>query len=84
LDRQARQAAAAELERAIAARRAALAEQAQTHLETVGLHCRQAFNQALALAYRDAILAYARRHGAEGISCRDDDGVLEIEFFVDR
>lgn len=64
-------------------RREALARQAQTHLETVGLRCRQAFHQLLAQAYRDAILAYARRHGAEGVSCRDDEGVLEIEFFVD-
>ena len=71
------------LERAVQERRAALARQAQDHLETVGLRCRQAFNQLLAQAYRDAILAYARRHKAEGISCRDDEGVLEIEFFVD-
>ena len=72
-----------ELERAAAERQTVLARQAETHLETVGLRCRQAFNQLLALAYRDAILAYARRHEAEGVSCRDEEGVLEIEFFVD-
>jgi hypothetical protein len=77
-------AAQTRLEQATAARRAELARQAEDHLETVGVRCRQAFNQLLARAYRDAILAYARRHGAEQVSCRDDDGVMEIEFFVDR
>jgi hypothetical protein len=83
LQAEAQAAARQELEHAAAERQTALARQAETHLETVGLRCRQAFNQLLAQAYRDAILAYARRHGAEGISCRDAEGVLEIEFFVD-
>ncbi|MCP5420450.1 MAG: molecular chaperone DnaJ [Gammaproteobacteria bacterium] len=72
------------LEQATAERQAELARQAEQHLEAVGVRCRQAFNELLARAYRDAILAYARRHGAENISCKDDDGVMEIEFFVDR
>ncbi len=71
------------LEQSAAGRQATLAQQAEDHLQTVGLRCRQAFNQLLALAYRDAILAYAHRHGAAGIQCRDDQGVLEIEFFVE-
>ena len=80
---EAQTAARQELANVTAERQTLLARQAEAHLETVGLRCRQAFNQLLALAYRDAILAYARRHGAEGISCRDEEGVLEIEFFVD-
>lgn len=71
------------LRQTAAERRATLARLAEEHLETVGLRCRQAFNQLLALAYRDAILAYARRHGADAIQCRDDEGVLEIEFFME-
>lgn len=67
----------------VAARRAELAEQARAHLDTVGLRARQAFNALLAEAYRDAILAYARSQGASGISCSDQDGVVDIEFFVD-
>lgn len=57
-----------------------LAEQARRHLGTVGLRCRQAFNRVLATAYRDAILAYARQHGAESIQCNDQQDVVEIEF----
>lgn len=84
LQAQAESAARRQLAAIAAQRQAALAQQAETHLEAVGLRCRQAFNQLLAQAYRDAILAYARRHGAEDISCRDEEGVLEVEFFVDR
>ena len=39
------------------------------------------FHQALAEAYRDAILAYARSRRATGISwSEEDDGALNIEF----
>jgi hypothetical protein len=72
------------LQQAADERRAALAAQASRHLDTVGLRCRQAFNGLLAGAYRDAILAYARAHGADGLSCHEDDGVVDIEFFVER
>jgi hypothetical protein len=48
------------------------------------LRCRQAFHTALGQAYRDAILAYARNHGAQNISCREEGGTLEIEFHVQR
>lgn len=84
LQAQAQATARAELARVAAARQVELAEQARQHLQTVGVRCRQAFNHLLAQAYRDAILAYAHRHGAEGIQCREDEGVLEIEFLVDR
>lgn len=69
-----------ELRRRAAERQAALAEQARRHLESVGLRARQAFHQLLAHAYRDAILAYARQHRAEGIQCHEDGEVVEIEF----
>lgn len=61
-----------------------LAEQARENLDTVGLRCRQAFNTLLGVAYRDVIMAYARRNGAEDISCQDNDDVIEIEFFMDK
>ena len=60
--------------------RAELAVQATKHLENVGTRCRQAFHQLLARAYRDAILAYARQRGAEIVTDREDDDIVEIEF----
>lgn len=57
-----------------------LAEQAQAHLETVGLRGRQAFHLALGQAYKESILAYARRHGADNVQCEDGGDVVEIEF----
>jgi len=83
LQAQAEAAAAANLATAAAERRELLSRQAEERLDIVGLHCRRAFNRLLAQAYRDAILAYARRHGAENIQCRDDAETLEIEFLVD-
>jgi hypothetical protein len=65
---------------ATARRQAELERRAAERLEAVGHRCRQAFHQVLARAYRDAILAYARRQGAEVVHDREDDGVLEIEF----
>ncbi|HLX10925.1 MAG TPA: molecular chaperone DnaJ [Thermoanaerobaculia bacterium] len=73
-------AARTRLEQAAAAQREELDRQAATHLAAVGLRCRQAFHALLARAYRDAILAYARRHGAEGVQCQENGDVLEIEF----
>jgi ATPase subunit of ABC transporter with duplicated ATPase domains len=75
--------AQAQLDQAAQERHTLLSEQAAQHLDVVGLRCRQAFNTLLAQAYRDAILAYARRNGAENISCQDGDDVLEIEFFME-
>ena len=76
--------ARAKLEQAAAAREAALSEAAAQRLDTVGLRCRQAFNTVLAQAYRDAILAYARRNGAQSIQTQDGDEYLEIEFMMDK
>ncbi len=76
--------ARARLDRAAGERRVALAEAAAQRLDTVGLRCRQAFNTLLARAYRDAILAYARRNGAEGITAQDGDEYLEVEFFMEK
>jgi FtsH ternary system domain X2 len=80
----AEEAARAELERATRERELSLARQARQRLEAVGLRCRQAFHGALAQAYRDAFLAYARNHGAQNISCHEEGDTLEIEFHVQR
>ncbi|MEM7578406.1 MAG: molecular chaperone DnaJ [Cyanobacteria bacterium P01_A01_bin.80] len=61
-------------------RQAVLSNQARENLDTVGVRCRQAFNQVLARAYRDAILAYARRNGADNIQCSEDNNIIDIEF----
>jgi FtsH ternary system domain X2 len=61
-------------------RQRGLEQEARRHLENVGLRARQAFHHLLADAYRDAILAYARSHNAEGIEYREDGEVVEIEF----
>jgi len=66
-----------------AARDAELAEAARARLDAVGLRALRAFNGLLAEAYRDAILAYARSRGADGIRCDDNNGTLEIEFRID-
>jgi len=65
-------------------RQAQLSAQAEQHLDLVGIRCRQAFNALLAQAYQKAILAYARLHGAENISCEEQNDHLEIEFFLDK
>ncbi len=72
------------LDQAAEEKRDALAQEAARHLDTVGVRCRQAFNTLMARSYRDAILAYARRNGAENISCQDGGEFLEIEFFMDK
>jgi hypothetical protein len=72
--------AARALDQAVAARRRQLRQQATARLEAVGVQGRNLFHAALAEAYRDAILAYARARGAAGIRCSDSDGVVEIEF----
>ena len=58
--------------------------QAAAHLETVGVRCRQEFNRVLALAYRDAVLAWARTNGGQDIQCNENGGVIEIEFMAER
>jgi hypothetical protein len=65
-------------------RQEALATQAREHLETVGLRSRQAFHSLLGRSYREAILAYARRHGAQIVTDRQAGGIIEIELQLDR
>jgi hypothetical protein len=83
LTESATQAARDALARTAAQRQQALARRAQTHLEEVGTRARAAFHRVLGTAYREAILAYARRQGAQGVECRESDGVVEISFEVD-
>jgi hypothetical protein len=72
----------AALAEAAAARVEELRREAATRLVAVGIQGRNIFHQALAGAYRDAILAYARARRAEGITCTDNGGVLDIEFEI--
>ncbi|QXJ26321.1 molecular chaperone DnaJ [Actinomadura graeca] len=58
-----------------------LRAQAADVLAAIGETGRGLFHRALAEAYRDAILAYARTHGATGVSCAEGaDGVVDIQF----
>jgi hypothetical protein len=70
----------AALAAASAARADELRRQAAAALTAVGIEGRNLFNLALAQAYRDAILAFARARRASNIHCADSDGVVEIEF----
>lgn len=79
---QARRQAESSLQQQTAQRQKELAQEAQQHLETVGLRCRQAFNRVLAQAYREAILAYARRSGASEVQCHENGDVVDIAFNV--
>jgi FtsH ternary system domain X2 len=65
---------------ASAAREEELRARAQASFTAVGIEGRNLFHQALAEAYRDAILAYARARRADNIQYSDNGGVLEIEF----
>ncbi|WP_344447763.1 hypothetical protein [Acrocarpospora macrocephala] len=63
------------------ARERELADEASRLLTDIGADARALFHRALAEAYRDAILAYARTRRATGISSTEGpDGVLDIEF----
>lgn len=77
---QAEQEADAAFAAASASRAAELRQRAAASLVAVGIEGRAVFHSALAQAYRDAILAYARARHAENIQCRDGGDVLEIEF----
>ncbi|GAA1392541.1 hypothetical protein GCM10009639_24350 [Kitasatospora putterlickiae] len=83
LDAAAGSAADAAYARATAEREARLRSDAATRLAAVGVAARNLFHEVLAVAYRDALLAFARSRGAEGIRCSERDGVLEIEFELD-
>jgi hypothetical protein len=80
VERQATARAEAAYTAAAESRAAELREQARDHLTAVGVQGRALFHQALARAYRDAILAYARARRADNIHCTEQDGVLDIEF----
>ncbi len=84
LTEEARAEAASELRRRSQERIAELETAARRHLDAVGVRARQLFYRALGGAYRDAILAYARGHGANDISCQESGDTLEIEFLVQR
>jgi hypothetical protein len=77
---QAERDAAERLAARLTKRGAELDSSAAEQLATIGIQGRRIFNQVLAGAYRDAILAYARARGAERISHGEADGVIEIEF----
>ncbi len=76
----AEEAAQAALSEATAARMAELERQAVQQLTAVGEQGRAMFQQVVALAYRDAMLAYARSSHARGVRVSDSGGVLDIEF----
>ncbi|MEV4515502.1 molecular chaperone DnaJ [Dactylosporangium sp. NPDC049525] len=80
LDAAATERAKADLARARAQRTADLARGAESRLLMIGVTGRNAFHRVLAEAYRDAILAYARVHGAERLSVSERDGTVEIQF----
>jgi hypothetical protein len=65
---------------ATAARTEELRAQAAATFASVGIEGRNLLHSALAEAYRDAILAYARARRADNVQCREDGGVVEIEF----
>jgi hypothetical protein len=76
----AQQQAEAELAARVAEQASALRAEALGRLSAAGIEARTLFHQVLALAYRDAILAYAREHHASGIVCTDTGGVVDIQF----
>ena len=65
---------------AAAAREAELRRAAAQQLLATGAAGRALFNAALAEAYRDVILAYARSRRASNLHHSEQDGVLDIEF----
>jgi hypothetical protein len=80
VQRAAAQRADAAFAAAAAAREDELRRAAAERLMTVGVQGRALFNAALADAYRDAILAYARSRRASNLHHSERDGVLDIEF----
>lgn len=81
LDEEARRRAKENLAQAVELRKTELAVEARDLLSAIGASGRAVFHRALAEAYRDAILAYARSRHAVGLSWSEqDDGALSIEF----
>ncbi|MGV9341323.1 hypothetical protein [Streptomyces sp. NPDC003688] len=79
-----RAAAGAEAETRLAAERerlqAELESQNRERLQQLASDGLSAVNEVLAASYRQAILAYAREHGATGIQVEESDHVIDIEF----
>jgi FtsH ternary system-associated peptide len=80
VEREAAARAEAAFAAAAAARERELRRAAADQLMAVGAAGRALFNAALAEAYRDAILAYARSRRASNLHHSEQDGVLDIEF----
>lgn len=81
---QAQEAAAARADEAFTAaaraREPELEQRAAARLAAAGVIARNHFHRALADAYREVLLAFARSRGAESVRCSEADGVLEIDF----
>jgi hypothetical protein len=73
----------AALSEAAAERSVQLRDEAAARLTATGIEGRNLFYQALGAAYRDAIMAFARNRGAEGLRCTESDGIVDIEFELD-
>jgi hypothetical protein len=82
LDAQARREADTFLARERTVRSAELRRRAAELITAVGAAGRATFHTALAEAYRDAILAYARVRGAANVVCTERDGVVDIQFEI--
>jgi predicted ribonuclease toxin of YeeF-YezG toxin-antitoxin module len=80
VEREAEARAEAAFATAAAAREDELRRAAADRLMAVGVQGRALFNAALAEAYRDAIIAYARSRRASNLHHSEQDGVLDIEF----
>ncbi len=72
--------AAARLEQLRLEQSEELRRQSAERSTAVGIQGRNAFHQVLAVAYRDAILAYAGSRNAENVLCVEEDGTVRIEF----
>jgi hypothetical protein len=60
--------------------RARLSRQAEERLDDIHRETLQGVFRTVAVGYQQALLSYARQHGAEHISVVDNDGVIEIQF----
>ena len=80
IEREAEARAEAAFAAAAEAREDELRRAATDRLLAIGVQGRALFNAALAEAYRDAILAYARSRRAANLHHSEQDGVLDIEF----
>lgn len=80
VSREAEERAEAAFTATAAARAAELHREAADRLLAVGAQGRALFHAALADAYRDAIIAYARSRRASNLQTSEQDGVLDIEF----